>query len=370
MNGCICEGQFLGAFEHVLHHFCSQRCPCSVLDESYGTILEVSLCQMMDVLFHEWEDVCIVCSGGKYQFAVAECIFHCLCHIVAGKVKYSNFRASFLDEFLLQKLNRFFGMSVYRSISDHNAFALNCVRRPDIIKIDVISQVFFQDWSMQRTDRLNVQSGCFFQQVLYLCTVFSNDTDVVTACLTCPVFFYIESTEFSETICGKQNLVICIISNDYFWPMYHRSSYKCQCMLSKCQCIAFFNYHLSVSKICAEELLHHHKCFLRGNNLGIFECLHKVSNIRGVVRLHMLNNQVIRTAGTENRLNVVQPLMCKAGIYRIHNCNLIIHDHIRIVCHTILYYILSLKQVHIMIVHTYILNVFRNLHFISSFLLS
>ena len=93
-----------------------------------------------------------------------------------------------------------------------------------------MSKVFSQYWSVQRTDSLNIQSCCFFQQILHLFAVFSNNTDEVTTGLIIPRLLHIKST---KSVCREQYFVTSIISNDYFRPVYHRSFHKRQSMLAK-----------------------------------------------------------------------------------------------------------------------------------------
>ena len=88
---------------------------------------------------------------------------------------------------------------------------------------------------MKRADGLNVQSCRFFQNSLHLRTVFSDDADIVTPCLIGPFFLYVQSTEFTETICSKQYFLTCFISHHDLRPMHHGSIDKMQAVLSKLQ---------------------------------------------------------------------------------------------------------------------------------------
>ena len=111
-----------------------------------------------------------------------------------------------------------------------------------------------------------------------------------------------------------------------------------------------------------EKVFHHGKCLCIANNLGtwIFFCKHL--NICCMVRLHMLNDQIIRCCTIQCFLDTRQPLFCKPAIYGIHNRDFFITDHIRIVCHAIRNNILPLKQIHVMIIYAYINNVLCNFH--------
>ena len=121
---------------------------------------------------------------------------------------------------------------------------------------------------MKRTDGLNIQSCCLFQKILYLCTVFAYDTDIIAACFACPVFFHIKSTKFAKTVCREKNFVTGVISNHNFRPVNHRSSNKCKSVLSEREGIPFFNNNASIRKICSEELFHHSESFCTGNDGG------------------------------------------------------------------------------------------------------
>ena len=92
-------------------------------------------------------------------------------------------------------------MSVYGCIGDHYTFTLYFVGRPDIVFFQIMSKVLGKDRSVKRADRLNIQGCCYFEKLLYLRTVFSNDSDIVAACFAVPVLFYIKSSEFTESIC-------------------------------------------------------------------------------------------------------------------------------------------------------------------------
>ena len=182
---------------------------------------------------------------------------------------------------------------------------------------------------MEWTDCLDIQSCGSFQELLNLCTVFSNDSDIVTACFAVPVFLHVKCSEFTESISGKQNFVSAVICNHNFWPVNHRCEYKCQNMFSKCQALAVTYYEfLSVQVHVSEEILHHGKSLCVGNNCCVRICFHEVLNISSVVRFHMLYNQIIRLRSVKNLCYICKPFILEISIYSIHNCDLFIHDHI------------------------------------------
>ena len=68
------------------------------------TVLVATFCKVLNVGTHKWENISVVCNCGKYQFTVTESLFHCFCHVISCKVKYSYFRASFFFQFLEQEV--------------------------------------------------------------------------------------------------------------------------------------------------------------------------------------------------------------------------------------------------------------------------
>ena len=137
-------------------------------------------------------------------------------------------------------------------------------------------------------------------------------------------------------------------------------------MFAKCQGVTIGYYmFLSFQIHSTEEVLHHGECLCVGNNGGIRVYLHEVLNICCMVRLHMLNYQVIRFRTVQNFCYFSQPFFCKIGIYSIHDCDLLIFDHVGIVGHSVWYYILSLKQIYLMIIYAYIVNIISDFHCIK-----
>ena len=156
---------------------------------------------MFDECLHEWEDIAVVCCCSQNEFAVTESDFHSYGHIITGKVCDCNLRASKGSQFICKELNGFLSIAVNRCISDDNAFALNTIAGPCSVKIKIVAEMFLEDRTVKCTDCLNVKTGCLLQECLSLYALFADDTEIVTAGFTCPVFFDIKGTELAEGIC-------------------------------------------------------------------------------------------------------------------------------------------------------------------------
>ena len=216
---------------------------------------------------------------------------------------------------------------------------------------------------MKRTNRLNIQSCSHFQKILHLFSVFSYDTDEVTARFIIPIFFHIQSAKFSKTIRRKEYFVGTVISNHNFRPVNHRCKYKRKHMFSQSQGFSVLHFqHLSFQIHAAEEILHHHKSLGICHYCRIWICFHKIMDISCMIRLHMLYDQIIWCCSIQSFCHIIQPFVSKSCIYRIHNSNFFILDHVRIVSHPIRNHILSLKKIYLMVIYTHVKNVIRNLH--------
>jgi len=226
-----------------------------------------------------------------------------------------------------------------------------------------VAKIFRQNWTVQGTDFPDIQRTCYFQELLYLQTVFSDNTDKITACFVIPWFLAVECTEFSKTVCCEQNLVRAVVCNHNLRPVYHRSEYEGQNVFSKRKGLAILYFQFLSGEIhLGEKVFHHGKGFCVCNN-GCFRiCFYEVFNIRRVIRLHMLHDQVIRFSAIQCFRNICQPFIRKVCIYGIHNCRFFIENYVRIVCHAVRHSVLTFKKVYLMIVDSRVDNILCNLH--------
>ena len=100
-------------------------------------------------------------------------------------------------------------------------------------------------------------------------------------------------------------------------------------MFSKCQAVTICNYQLlSVQIQVSEEISHHSEGLGICNYSCVRICFHEVLDICGMIRLHMLYYQIIRFRTVQDFGYIFKPFVFEISIYGIHNCNLLIHDHI------------------------------------------
>ena len=76
----------------------------------------------------------------------------------------------------------------------------------------------------------------------------------------------------------------------------------------------------------------------------------------------MMNNEVVRLTPLKRLRNVLEPLIAKVGVYRIHDGDFVARNHVGVVGHPERNDILPLEKVHLMVVYTDIGNVGPDFH--------
>ena len=81
-----------------------------------------------------------------------------------------------------------------------------------------------------------------------------------------------------------------------------------------------------------------------------------------MIRLHMLNDQIIRLPCAEGFCHVVKPFVGEFPVDGIHHGGLLIENYVGIVGHSVRDDVLPLKEIDLMIVDADVADVVCNLH--------
>ena len=125
-----------------------------------------------------------------------------------------------------QQLHGGLGVAVDGGVSDDDALVLGTVGGPNVVFIEIVTQILRQYGAVEGADDGNIQGSSFLQQGLYLCAVFAHNADEITAGLAIPGLIHIQCTELAEAVSREKDLIIYIISNDDLGPMDHGSGDK------------------------------------------------------------------------------------------------------------------------------------------------
>ena len=143
-------------------------------------------------------------------------------------------------------------------------------------------------------------------------------------------------------------------------------------MLQKSVCAereasAVLDHDATLRKIGSEELLHHTEGAIRGYHDSVGKRLGKGGDIRGMVGLHMQHHEIIGRTVAQLSAQVGKPFLAKARVDGIHHGDLLVHNRIRIICHSVRDGILSLKKIDLVIIDANVFNVFCNEHTVFPF---
>ena len=322
--------------------------------------------QMVDEFAHEGKDSRVVGRGCEDELVVAECIGYRFGHIASGEIVYDDVGCARILEFFGKGEHRLFGIAVNGGVGDHDALFFGLIARPCIVKIEVVAEVFGKNGTVERADLFNIKTCGFFQKRLYLCAVFADDADVIASCFVCPRLVSVESAEFSEAVCGEENLILAVVGHDDLGPVNHRSRYKGQCMLAERKCVTLTDHDSLICEIRAEEVLHHGERFCGRNDGCVRICLHEIHDVRGMVGLHVLNDEIIGCFTAERILNVVEPFVGEICIYRIHNGDFFICNDVGVVGHSMGNLVLTFKKIDLFVVYTDVKNIICDFHIVAS----
>ena len=212
---------------------------------------------------------------------------------------------------------------------------------------------------MQRADGADVKGGCLFQKRLHLGAEFADDAEIIPPRFAVPlVILRIIRPELAEGVGGKQHAVFDVVGKRDFRPVHHRGSDKLQRVRAELQRVAFFDDQPAVFVSISVKVLHHIKRLsgCRDNSLWIF--LHKTGNIGRMIRLHMMDNEIISRPPAKSIFHFAEPFSPETCLNRVAHRRFLIQNHIRIIRHPFRHNILPLKQVYVVIIHADIKNIF------------
>ena len=215
---------------------------------------------------------------------------------------------------------------------------------------------------MQRADNPDIQCCGLLQHRLHLRAVFADDSEVIPSCFTGPAFLVhgVQRAELAEGVRAEQHLVLLVVGHHDLRPVHHRRGNELQRMAAELQCVPFLCDDPPAGVIFAGKVLHHGEGLGRRHDLRFRILLRESFDAGGMVRLHVVHDQVVRLPARQRSFQVFQPGAGEVPVRGIHDRNLFIQDHIGIVGHAFRHDVHSLKQVDFVIVHADIINVLCN----------
>ena len=87
----------------------------------------------------------------------------------------------------------------------------------------------------------------------------------------------------------------------------------------------------------------------------------------GMIRFHVLDNEIIRCFAAQFRFQIAEPLLAETAVDGVQHRNLFIKDDVGVVRHTVGDVKLSFKQIDLVIVNTNVTDIVGNIHQENSF---
>ena len=236
---------------------------------------------------------------------------------------------------------QFFGIAIHRSVCNDHTF-LAFVPAQAVIQVNYLRNLLRPYRSVGRTNHLNIKSLAFLQSLLYRIAEFTDNVRVIPTHLTFVDFGIdilidtatVQCTKATKRISRKQDTFGFIERNHRLGPMYHWYQVETQIVMPQFQEITFPHYITVASNTI--ETFHHIECFLVAHQYDIGIILLDQGDRTRMVRLHMVNNQVIDFTVTYYRLDFLQIYFEESHINRIYQCHhLVIGYQIRVIRHSV-----------------------------------
>ena len=145
--------------------------------------------------------------------------------------------------------------------------------------------------------------------------------------------------------------------------MYHRSQHEVQRVLAKLDGIAVFDFQRTFTN--AIETLHHLERFLVSDDLDFRIILLDQGNASAMVRLHVIDHQIVDRAVAYHLLNILQVGHEEIHLHRINQTHLLVINQIRVIAHPIGQRPQTLEKVLVTVVHAHVVNLVCNLYHIT-----
>ena len=281
---------------------------------------------------------------------MTEAVLNTFRNIITRKVCKRNSRTALFLKNFFELLCGFKSVSVNRSTGDKYAPVLRLIRRPSVIKLQNLGNCVGKNRTVKRTNCLNIKSCGFLEQCLNLCAELADNVEIISSCFTAPALVCVGCAELSECVSREKHLFAAFIRNENLRPMHHWSRNKIERVSTELQFVALGNCHNSV-QINVDKLRQHSLCISAHNELHIREFIASRLNTEAVVRLQMMNNEIIWNNVAERFVNIFEPPVNCDFVGCVEQRRLLVKNNVGIVCHSVFKYVLSFKKVNIVIIY-------------------
>ena len=239
-------------------------------------------------------------------------------------------------QFAGNHLGHLFGVAIHAAIGNHYT-RLGLVAAQTVVDVDNPIHLVFPHGTVSRADGFDLEAGQLLQGCLYGRAVFAHDVGVVAHHLV-PIFggvqlgvldAAVESPEAAEGVAREERLGFIAIGHHGLRPVYHGREVEGERVFAHGEGIAVL--HTQRVVVDAVVTLHHFEGFgvAHDSHVGIF-LADKLDRGR-VVGLHVVDDQIVDCAVSDNFGDVVQQTVGIGGIGRIDQNILFVGNQIGVV---------------------------------------
>lgn len=231
---------------------------------------------------------------------------------------------------------------VHGGIGDHDALFFGFVFAPFVVFVDEPAEIASPDRSVQRAKHFDVNGTGFGENGLNLRSVLANNIGEVTSGIGQPVALKVDfvveehavqSAEGAESIGREEHAIGRVKGHHDLRPVNHGSIDKEQIVFAEREGVKFVDdlfFRIAKVKL---ELIHHLESLFGGDNGGFRMGLMHQADGGAVIRLHMVDDDVIEWTASKSLFNIVQVLIAIIPVDGIEDRGFFVQQHVGVVGH-------------------------------------
>ena len=266
-------------------------------------------------IFHRHEHARVVRRGDKDQMARAEALGEDIARVRDGHVIHLHVPHAELRQLRGQHVRRVLRAAVDGGIGDDDGVVLRRIGRPVDIFVEEPRDILAPDRAVQRADHLNFKPRGLFEQRLHLRAVFADDVGIIPAGIGEPfgpeidlvgVQISVQRAEGAEGVGRIERFGRCVVGDHDLRPVDHRGHDEGEGMPAGRERVHFLDKLQTAVDVKREEVLHHRARLGVADDGQLRVAQDELTDGRGVVRLHMLHDEVIELPPAQHMVDVLK----------------------------------------------------------------
>ena len=241
-----------------------------------------------------------------------------------------------------QRVRSVLGIAVDGAVGDHHALVFGGVAAPALIFFDEPADILAPDGAVQRANRLDLQPRGLFEQLLHLRAVFAHDVGVIAARVVQPFGFKVhlvgeeiaaQRAKRAERVRREENVVDRIVGHHGLGPVDHGGHDEGQRVAAGIERVHLLHQHGAAVHVEIEELVDHLERLGVADDLHLGMAAHNLAHCGAVIRLHVIDDQIVERTAVKDVLEVLEELIGYAPVDGIQQHGLFIQQHIGVIGH-------------------------------------